>query len=106
MKWKWEISFHFTSFSTSFHSLRHGPEVGGGGFAQAIQVVAAFQEGHDSAVGVVGSDFFHQACEFDEVVVREGESTEGIVDAGIEAGGDQNEFRFELFGGFEQARFK
>ena len=70
--------------------------VGGDGGAEGVEVVAAFEEGEEFSVAELSGPGFEEARQLDEVGVGEGELAEGVVEVGVEAGGDQDEFGFEV----------
>lgn len=80
--------------------------MGGDGGGEAGEAVAAFEDGDEAALAVLGGGLLEEAGEVGEVVVGEVELAEGVVDARIESGGDHDEIWLEAGDGGEEAILK
>ena len=72
------------------------------GAGESLNVVAAFENGDEAALTVGVRGFEQEFGQSDEIIVGEAKLAKGIVDAGIKAGGDENEVWFEGVDGGEQ----
>lgn len=62
---------------------------------KTTQIIPTLQDGNKAALAVFIGGLDEQAGQLGEVVIGEFEPAEGVVDAGVETGGDEDEVGFE-----------
>jgi len=76
--------------------IEEGPEMGFYAERQALQVVAAFEDGYQTAIRVIGCDGEGSFGHFGEAFFRHTSRGQWVVDVCIESGRDDDELRFEF----------
>jgi len=63
---------------------------------QPFQIVAAFENGGATALGLIPRHAQENPCQGSKALCREGQTTEGVAGVGVKAGGDQYELGLKL----------
>lgn len=66
--------------------------------SKSFETIAAFEDGNETAVAVLGGEVGHEQGEIAKVVVGETKEAEWVTETGIETSGDEDQVGSEFFG--------